>query len=103
WRIGEGSRSHQIRWPAENLDCRPELGDTAFAKRGRVAAEKQRFVRFGCRVNKNRAGFGENLRQFLAQFLTQLVVEVGKRLVEQNQAGILDYCAGERRPLLLST
>ncbi len=40
--------------------------------------------------------------QFLAQLLPQLVVEIGKRLVEQHQIGILDDGAGERGALLLT-
>ena len=42
------------------------------------------------------------LRQFRAQFLAQLVVEIGERLVEQHEAGVLDDGAGQRRALLLA-
>ena len=42
------------------------------------------------------------LRQFGAQFLAQLVVEIGERLVEQHQAGILDDGARQRGALLLA-
>ena len=44
----------------------------------------------------------KKLRQFVAQFLAQLVVEIGERLVEQDEVAVLDERAGDRRALLLS-
>ena len=42
------------------------------------------------------------LWQFVAQFLAQLVVEIGERLVEQHQVGALGDGPCERRALLLA-
>ena len=45
---------------------------------------------------------GEELRQLVAQFLAQLVVEVGERLVEEDEVGVLDEGARDRGALLLA-
>ena len=68
----------------------------------RVAAEQQRFRRLGGGIDEDRAGGLEDARQFGAQFLAQLVVEIGERLVEQHQIGVLDQRAGDRGALLLA-
>ena len=70
-------------------------------RRGR-AAEKQRLERLGGRVDEDRAGGGEDARQLLAQLLAELVVEVGERLVEEHEVGLLDDGARERGALLLA-
>jgi hypothetical protein len=44
----------------------------------------------------------EQTRQLVAQFLAQLVIEVGERLIQQDEVGILHERAGDRRALLLS-
>ena len=67
-----------------------------------VAAEQQRLERLGRRIDEDRAGRGEDPRQLLAQFLAQLVVEIGERLVEQHEVGVLDDGARQRRALLLA-
>jgi hypothetical protein len=59
-------------------------------------------VRLGRRIDEDGSRLGENPGQFGPQFLPQLVVEIGKRLVEEDQAGILHDGAGERRSLLLA-
>ena len=63
----------------------------------------QRFLGLGGRVDHGRAALVEQLAQFRAQFLAQLVVEVDQRLVEQQQAGVLDERAGDRGALLLAS
>ena len=67
-----------------------------------AAAEQQRLGRLGRRVDEDRAGGLEDARQFGAQFLAQLVVEIGERLVEQHQVGALDQRARDRGALLLA-
>ena len=67
-----------------------------------VPPSKQGFRRLRRRVDQNGAGLGEYARQFLAQFLAQLVVEVGERLVEQNQSRALDEGARNGGALLLA-
>ncbi|MNY43619.1 hypothetical protein D3C86_1785930 [compost metagenome] len=102
-RIGEGAGGDQVDRAAIDVDCLVELGDAALAEGCGVAAEQQRFRRLGRRIDEDGAGGGEDLRQFLAQFLAQLVVEVGEWLVEQHQIGVLDDGAGKCRALLLAT
>ena len=41
-------------------------------------------------------------RQLVAQLLAQLVVEIGERLVEEDEVGVLDQRARDRGPLLLA-
>ena len=101
-RIGKGLCRDDIGRLAIDRNGRSELADAALAQRRRIAAEKQRFLWLGRRIDEDRAGGRKQLRQFLAQFLAQLVVEVGERLVEQHEAGILDDGARKRRALLLA-
>ena len=72
------------------------------AQRRGVAAEQQRLGRLGGGIDEDRAGRGEDARQLLAQFLAQLVVEIGERLVEQHELGALDQRAGDGGALLLA-
>ena len=44
----------------------------------------------------------KSLRQFVAQFLAQLVVEIGERLVEEDEVAVLDDGAGDGGALLLA-
>ena len=44
----------------------------------------------------------EQLAHFLAQLLTQLVIEVDQRFVEQDQRGVLDQRPRHGRALLLA-
>jgi hypothetical protein len=46
---------------------------------------------------------GEQAREFVAQFLAQLVIEIGERLVEQDQVCVLDQRPRQGGALLLST
>lgn len=101
-RIGEDAGGGEVGRTAVDIDRRPELGDPALVQRRRVAAKQERLRRFGGRIDEDRAGLSEDLRQFLTQFLAQLVIEVGKRLVHQHEAGILDERACKRRALLLA-
>ena len=73
----------------------------ALVQRRGVPAEQQRLGRIGGREHDGAAAAGEQLGQLVAQFLAQLEVEIGERLVEQHQARILDQRAGERGALLL--
>ena len=74
--------------PVIDLRRRPELDHSPLGQGRGDPAEQQRLERFGCRINEDRAGLLENRRQLLAQFLAQLVVEIGQRLVEQHQIGV---------------
>ena len=68
-----------------------------------VAAKQDGFRRLcGC-VHDDSGGIREQLRQFGAQFLAQLVVQVGQRLVEQHQPGLLHDGPRERDTLLLTS
>ena len=79
-----------------------DLQYLAFPHADGAAAKQQRFGRLGGGVDEDRAGRLENARQFGAQFLAQLVVEIGERLVEQYQVGALDQRACDRGALLLA-
>ncbi|MNJ42700.1 hypothetical protein D3C77_376750 [compost metagenome] len=79
------------------------LHDTAFMKDGGGAPQGQRFVRLGSGINGNAVARSEQFAHFLAQFFTQLVIEVHQRLIEQDQLGILDQRPGHGRALLLAT
>jgi hypothetical protein len=78
------------------------LQDLAFPHADGAAAEQQRFRRLGGGIDEDRAGGLEDARQFGAQFLAQLVVEIGERLVQQHQIGALDQRARDRGALLLA-
>ena len=101
-RVGEHACAGQVARLAIDRDRRPELRDAALVQRGDVAAEQQRLARLGGGVDHGAAAVGEQARQLVAQRLAQLVVEVGQRLVEQHQVGILDQRARQRRALLLA-
>ncbi len=67
-----------------------------------MAAEHERLAGLGGGVDDDGAAAGEERRQLVAQLLAELVVEVGERLVEEDEAGVLDDGAGERGALLLA-
>lgn len=67
-----------------------------------MASEQEGFLGFRRRIDNHRAAAGKEIRQLVAQFLAQLVVEIGERLVEKNRVAFLDNRAGKRRALLLS-
>ena len=101
-RIGEHLRGRQIDRAAIHILRRPELRDRALVQRRRVAAEQQRLGGFRRGVHDRAVTIGEEPRQFIAQPLAQLVVEVGQRLVEQHQVGVLHQRARQRGALLLA-
>ena len=84
-----------------DLGGRAELGHASLVEGRRVAAEQQRLGRLGRGIDEDGARLGEDARQFLAQLLAQLVVEIGERLVEQHKVGPLDEGARDRGALLL--
>ena len=79
-----------------------DLQDLAFPHADGAAAEQQGFGRLGRRVDEDRAGGFEDPWQLGAQFLAQLVVEIGERLVQQHEVGALDQRACDRGALLLA-
>ena len=101
-RIGKDPRGFDIFRPSIDAGGRPDLRDPAFVQGDGRAAKQQGFRRLGRRVDQDGAGLGEYARQFLAQFLAQLIVEIGQRLVEQNQFGALDEGASDGGALLLA-
>ena len=101
-RIGKDPRSFDIFRPSIDAGGRPNLGDPAFVQGDGRAPEQQRFRRLGRRVDKNGAGLGEYARQFLAQLLAQLIVEIGQGLIEQDQSGPFYESAGDGGALLLT-
>ena len=101
-RISECLRRQQIRRSPVDLDRLAVLCHPSLAQCCGPAAEKQRFRRFGGGIDEDGARLGEDPWQFFAQLFPKLVVEVGQRLVQQDEAGILDQRACKRRALLLS-
>ena len=59
-------------------------------------------LRLGGGVDDDGAAAGEERGELVAQLLAELVVEVGERLVEEDEAGVLDDGAGEGGALLLA-
>ena len=80
---------------------RAELRHAALLHGRDVAAEQQRLVRLGGGVDDHRTAPLEQLRQFLAHLLAQLVVEIGERFIQQHETCVLDDGAGQGRALLL--
>ncbi len=100
-RIGENPGAHQIGRTAVDDRRRPELGDAAFKEGCGVAAEQQRLGGFGRGVDDDALAAGKQPRQLFAHFLAQLVVEIGQRLVEQDEVAVLHDGASDRCALLL--
>ena len=67
-----------------------------------MAAQQQGLDRLGGGIDHGAAATLEEPRQFVAQLLAQLEVQIGQRLVEQHQIGVLDQGAGQRGALLLA-
>ena len=101
-RVGIGLGGDEIGGRAVDLVAGAELRDAAFAHGGGHAAEQEGFEGFGGGIHDDGAAVGEELGQFGAQFLAQLVVEVGERFIEQDEAGFLDDGAGHGDALLLA-
>ncbi len=96
------SRRDQVGRPPIGVRGRTELGDASALQRRGVAAEEERLGRLGGGVDDDALAAGEEAGQLVAQFLAKLVVEIGERLVEEDEVGVLDQRAGDRRPLLLT-
>ncbi len=77
------------------------MGDAALAERSGITAEQQGFGWLCGRIDENSSEFGKDLRQLLAQFLTQLVIQIGQRLIEKDQARCLTMARGQCGTLLL--
>ena len=101
-RVGKHPRADEVGGPPVDLGSAAELGHPAGVERGGVAAEEKRLGRLGRRIDDDAVPPGEEFGKLVAQFLAQLVVEIGERLVEQDDVGILDQRAGERGALLLA-
>ena len=101
-RIGEHPRRQQALRPAIDVRGRPVLHDAAFVHQRGMAAEQQGLDRLGGGIDHRAVAAGEQLRQLVAQLLAQLVVEIGERLVEQHEIGVLDERPGDRGALLLA-
>jgi hypothetical protein len=99
--IAEHARHPLAARGAVDRQRRIELQQPAGVEHGGAPAELERFSRLGRRVDHDRAARLEEAAQPAAQILAQLVVEVGQRLVEQDQAGVLGQRAGDRGALLL--
>ena len=87
---------------AIDLSGGAELRDAAFMQGRGIAAEQQGLGGLGGGIDDDAVPPGEQLGQFVAQLLAQLVVEIGERLVEQDEIGVLDKGASDRGALLLA-
>ncbi len=99
--IREGLRRDEVVWAAIDVERRTELGEAALRERRRRPSKQQRFCRLGRGVDNDGAAVGKQLRQFRAQILAQLVVEIGERFVEENQVGFLHDGPRKSHALLL--
>jgi hypothetical protein len=77
WGIGKDSRGFDVFGSSINTGGRSDLGDSAFMQSNGHAGKQQGFCRLRRRVDQNGASLCEYARQFLAQFLPQLIVEIG--------------------------
>src|SRR5262249_5800086 len=100
--IREDARADEVDGSPVDLRGRPELGHAPGAERRRVPAEEKRLGRLGRRIDDDAIPVGEEFRQLVAEFFAELVVEVGERLVEKNDVGVLDDGPRDRGALLLS-
>jgi len=101
-RIGKHLGRVQILGFAVDVRCRTELDHIAVGHQGGLTAKQKRFLGFGCRIDHHRAAAGKELRKLVAQFLAQLVVEIGQWLVKENRVAFLHDRAGQRTTLLLA-
>jgi hypothetical protein len=101
-RIGEQLRDSQAVRPTVDARRATNLQRAALRQADGAPAQQQRFRRLGGGVDEDGARHLEDARQLGAQFLAQLVVEIGQRLVEQHQIGALDQRAGDGGALLLA-
>ncbi|MNN44377.1 hypothetical protein D3C81_1586640 [compost metagenome] len=100
-RFGKQLGGQHVARLVVNLRGAATLDDPALVQDGSRTAQGQRFVGLGSGVHGDGVTDREQLAHFLAQFFTQLVIEVDQRLIEQYQPSILDQCPGHGRTLLL--
>ena len=86
-RVGEDAGGGEAVRGAVALEGGAELGDAALGDGGGVAAEHQRLVGLGGGVDDDGAAAGEERGELVAHLLAELVVEVGERLVEEDEVG----------------
>ena len=101
-RVGKDPGRGQRIGFAVDLGRRPELGDMPVLHQRRLATQHQRFGRFRRGIDHDRAPACKEVRQLVAQFLAQLVVEIGQGFVEEDSGRFLGDGAGEGRALLLA-
>jgi hypothetical protein len=77
WGIGKDSRGFDVLGSSIDAGGRSDLGDSALVQSNGRAAEQEGFRRLRRRVDEDSAGLCKYARQFLAQFLAQLIVEIG--------------------------
>ena len=102
-RIGKHLGAQQILWIVVNERGRSVLGDAALVQGGRESPQQQCLCRFGGGVNHCGAVVLKQLGQLVAQFLSQLVVQIGEGFVQQHQVGLFHQRTGQCRALLLPT
>ncbi len=101
-RVGEGARGGEIARLPVDVAGGSELGDPPLVHRGGVASEQERLGGLGGGVHHGALAAREQPRELVAQLLAQLVVEVGERLVEEDEVRLLHQGAGQRGALLLA-
>ncbi len=101
-RVAERARHPQRSRSAEHLGGRPVLQQFTGVEHCAVPAEQQRLAGLGGGVDHGGVPAGEQLGQFVAQLLAQLVVEVDQGLVQQHQRRPLGQRPRQRHPLLLA-
>ena len=101
-RVGKDARGLDRRGCPVDRGGVADLCDAATIECRGATTQQERFRGLGGGIDQDRAALAEDAGQFLAQLLTELVVEIGERLVEQHEVGALDQRARDRGALLLA-
>ncbi|CFE00875.1 Uncharacterised protein [Bordetella pertussis] len=92
----------QIGRPLVEFGGRADLGDAAFVEDGDAVGHGQRLFLVVRHVQERGAGLLVQLAQLPLQIGAQLLVQRRQRLVQQQDAQVVDQRAGQRHALLLA-
>ena len=91
-----------VRRRIVKLERRADLGDDSLVENDDLVGESHRLRLVVRHIDHRRAELGMELRQFKAHLHAQFRVEVGERLVEQENLGLANERPADRDPLALA-
>ena len=91
-----------VRRRVVKLERRADLGDDPLVENDDLVGESHRLRLVMRHIDHRRAELGMKLRQFKAHLHAQFRVEVGQRLVEQENLGLAHERPADRDPLALA-